>query len=86
MMNETNTIRVVTFGSAAAALGWSERLMPLPDNTLLQHLIESLEATCPRLADARRRMRFAINQKYADLSSPLQQGDEVALIPPVSGG
>jgi molybdopterin converting factor subunit 1 len=32
------------------------------------------------------RVAFAVNRKYADADQPLREGDEVALIPPVSGG
>ena len=32
------------------------------------------------------RVRFAVNQAYASLNTPLHDGDEVACIPPVGGG
>ncbi len=85
-MKDSATIHVIALGSAAAALGWSERILPARDFPVLQELAKFLEAECPRLAEARGRVRFAVNQKYAELHAPLKAGDEVALIPPVSGG
>lgn len=85
-MKDSATIRVIALGSAAAALGWTERVVPAHDFPVLQELVSYLEAGCPRLAAARGRVLFAVNQKYAGLLSPLKAGDEVALIPPVSGG
>ena len=85
-MSDESTIRVLAFGSAASALGWSERAVAAGGMDRLQQLVEKLEADCPRLAAARGRMRFAINQVYAELDAPVRGGDEVALIPPVSGG
>lgn len=40
----------------------------------------------PRLAGATRSLMFAVNQAYADPTTALRDGDEVAFIPPVSGG
>lgn len=85
-MKDSATIRVIAFGSAATALGWSERILPASDFPLLKTLVSHLEANCHRLAESRGRVRFAVNQKYAELHAPLKAGDEVALIPPVSGG
>ena len=38
------------------------------------------------LGDEPAGLLYAVNQEYADRSSPLSDGDEVAVIPPVSGG
>lgn len=35
---------------------------------------------------ARERVRVAINGRFADWSQPLEPGDEVVFLPPVSGG
>lgn len=46
----------------------------------------ALVAQFPVLAPGRASMRFARNGEYADPTTPLEDGDEVAFIPPVSGG
>ncbi|MGH7822259.1 MAG: molybdopterin converting factor subunit 1 [Candidatus Binatia bacterium] len=38
------------------------------------------------LAEYRCKIAFAVNQEYVDSAHPLQDNDEVAFIPPVSGG
>lgn len=85
-MNESGEIRVLAFGSATSLLGWSERSWPASAFSQLQQLVEHLESQFPQMAAARGRVRYAINRQYAGLETPLQAGDEVALIPPVSGG
>lgn len=79
-------VRVVAFGSAAAALGWAETTMELKPDARLSELIDRLEALSDQLAAARGRVRYAVNQKYANPAALLADGDEVAVIPPVSGG
>lgn len=85
-MSDERTIRVLAFGSAAAALGWSERDFAATEFPTLLKLAEHLEKQCERLAAARGRVRYARNQQFAPLSSELRGGDEIAIIPPVSGG
>jgi molybdopterin converting factor subunit 1 len=77
---------VLAFGSAAAALGWTERVFPAGELRDLAQLAARLESECPRLAEARGRVRYAVNQQYAAADAVLRGGDEVAIIPPVSGG
>jgi molybdopterin converting factor small subunit len=43
-------------------------------------------ATCPALAPRRTSLAAAVNARYADFDTPLDNGDEVVFIPPVSGG
>jgi molybdopterin synthase sulfur carrier subunit len=52
-------------------------------------LIDYLSARNPRHATAFRNhktIRYAVNQEFADLSSSIRPGDEVAFFPPVTGG
>jgi len=85
-MGGETSIRVLAFGSAAEALGWSSRLWTADGDLPLADLIARLERDCPRLADARVRVRYAANQRFATPETILRAGDEVAIIPPVSGG
>ncbi len=85
-MATTVTVTVLAFGSAAAVLGWPQRRVSLPAGARLSTLVEKLEDQCPRLAEGRGRLRFALNERYASLDAALSEGDEVAIIPPVSGG
>lgn len=85
-MDGKKRVKVLAFGSAAAALGWAESTVELAAGARLAELIEQLESRSERLAAARGRVRYAVNQKYANPLMQLADGDEVAVIPPVSGG
>ena len=86
MGETTRSVTVLALGSAAALLGWSERAIDVGEGATLAELVRRLEQSAPQLADVRSRVRFAVNQRYAADDSPLRPGDEVAIIPPVSGG
>lgn len=85
-MAQNVRINVQAFGSAVDALGWRLRPYELPPGATLAALIADLERHCPRLAEAHGRVRFAVNLQYAGPDTALNPGDEVAVIPPVSGG
>ena len=55
---------------------------PATGNVLFDHLIERY----PQLRDYRPVVRLSVNQEYVALDASLHEGDEVALITPVSGG
>jgi molybdopterin synthase catalytic subunit len=80
------TVNVLALGSAAEVFGWSAKDLPVTPEAPLSAVIKRLEQEYPRLAEARGRLRFAVNQRYATPETPLAAGDEVAIIPPVSGG
>jgi molybdopterin converting factor small subunit len=79
---DVGTIELICFGQLAEALGWTARQLPCPDHTdaLRMQLLESF----PQLAS----MRFtvAVNRNIAHTNVPLKPGDQVALMPPFSGG
>lgn len=85
-MGDPTGITVLAFGSAAGVLGWSSRHIPIAAATSLDAIVAQLERECPRLAEARGRIRFAVNRAYAPLGTLVRSGDELAIIPPVSGG
>jgi MoaE-MoaD fusion protein len=66
--------------------GRSHESIELPDDATVGSLWELLVSRYPRLAGYTGRMLYALNQEYATLTSTLGDGDEVAFIPPVSGG
>ena len=57
---------------------------PLP--ATVGELRARLASECPALAPLLERSAVAVNQEFAEDSQELHAGDEVALIPPVSGG
>lgn len=78
-------VTVKFFALGRELTGRSEMKMELPEATTVQALIEQLKSAHPRFAQLNSYL-VAVNLEYAELSAPLQEGDEVAIIPPVSGG
>ncbi|MCA9244661.1 MAG: MoaD/ThiS family protein [Phycisphaerales bacterium] len=85
-MSAKGNITVVALASAADVCGFTEQSHVVGPSSTVETVIADLERAAPRLAAVRARLRFAINGEYADTRAPLQSGDELAIIPPVSGG
>jgi sulfur-carrier protein len=66
--------------------GKAEERLDLAPGTTLGELWEQLVGRYPRLGGYSGRLLQAINQEFASSASELHDGDEVAFIPPVSGG
>ena len=79
-------IRVRLFAIQRELAGAREVLLELPDGATVADAWTGLVALHPRLEPGRASVRFARNGAYADATTPLADGDEVAMIPPVSGG
>ncbi|MDF2628127.1 MAG: molybdopterin converting factor [Symbiobacteriaceae bacterium] len=77
------TIRL--FAAAADAVG-SRQLEGEWAGLTVSQLLERLAEEHPRLARILPSMATAVNREYAEADRVLQEGDELALIPPVSGG
>jgi molybdopterin converting factor subunit 1 len=79
-------VRVVIFffGAVADAAGKREAEVEVTEGLTAGELIESLKAKHPGLAG--QKLLFAVNEEYADPATPLQNGSEVAIFTPVSGG
>ena len=66
--------------------GVSELAVDLPENASVSAARDALLHLHPELADLLKRVAFAVNQSYCPAEAELHEGDEVAFIPPVSGG
>ena len=80
------TIKVLFFASCRDLIGTGEREMTLPDGATVMDLISKLALEQARFTDLAPSLMISINQAYVERDAKLQDGDEVAFIPPVSGG
>lgn len=79
-------IRVLFFGVLKDIAGKGSDSVDLPQPATLKDLLSRLQQQIPRLSAHLPSIAMSINQEYARPDSILRQGDEVALLPPVSGG
>ncbi|HEV2005816.1 MAG TPA: molybdenum cofactor biosynthesis protein MoaE, partial [Candidatus Limnocylindrales bacterium] len=79
-------IRVRLFAMQRELAGTREVVLELPIGATIEDAWRGLVAKHPLLAPGRSSVRFARNAAYAPATTLLEDGDEVAMIPPVSGG
>jgi molybdopterin converting factor subunit 1 len=78
-------IKVLLFGAAADRAGTRETQVPVGETTL-DELWSLLAERHPDLSPMRDTLAFAVNGEYARGDVRVSPGDEVAVLPPVSGG
>ena len=79
-------VRVLFFGQLKEIVGRSEDHAEVADGARLEDLFASYGRRYPKLAGFRHSVVASVNQSLVDWASPLSMGDEVAFLPPVSGG
>lgn len=79
-------VTVKLFAAYQEAYGVSELELELPAETPVKEVCDRLIAEHPQLSEWRDLTRFGINFQFVEPNTLLQDGDEVVLIPPVSGG
>src|SRR5450432_1522130 len=79
-------VRVLFFGMLKDAAGKSSDEIEIEDGASVRDLLAHCEARIPRLKEAMGSLAVAVNRQYAGPDTKLKAGDEVALLPPVSGG
>jgi molybdopterin synthase sulfur carrier subunit len=80
------TVTLKLFAAYQEAYGVSELVREFPPGTSVAALLESAIAEHPELHKWRDITRFGVNLEFVEPDTILQDGDEVVLIPPVSGG
>lgn len=78
-------IQLLAFGIARDICGSRSFELDIPENTNTQMLQQLLEERYPRLRQLPA-CTLAVNEEYAHEPTLLAAGDEVAILPPVSGG
>jgi molybdopterin synthase sulfur carrier subunit len=86
MSESVITITVKLFAAYQEAYGVSELVLNFPPQTPVIDVLDHLIAQHPELKQWRNLTRFGINLQFVEAETCLQEGDEVVLIPPVSGG
>ena len=78
-------VKLRLFASYAEALGGTELALELPLGAKAGDALAAVRAW-PGAESLPPRPLLAVNRVYANARTPLAEGDEVALIPPVAGG
>jgi molybdopterin synthase catalytic subunit len=79
-------VRVLFFGGLKDLAGKSSDLLELSDGALVRDVLTHYQAQVPGLEAMVASLAVAVNQEYAAVETRLKSDDEVALLPPVSGG
>ncbi len=79
-------IKVLFFGQLKDITGLREDSLELGDGARVETVFEHYAGRFPRLRELSKSIVLAQNQQFAAASAPLAEGDEIAFLPPVSGG
>jgi molybdopterin converting factor subunit 1 len=79
-------LKVLFFGGLKREAGASERWIELPEGAAMGDLLAKLKAEQPQLASQLEVTAVAVGDRVVNEGYELQDGEEVALLPPVSGG
>jgi molybdopterin converting factor small subunit len=79
-------VDVLCFGVLKDFFGGERDVVELPDAASVGDLLRQLEGRGRRDEAVWKTLAVAVNRDYAGLTTVLKDGDEVALLPPVSGG
>ncbi len=79
------TLEIMAFGITKDIVGKTLINFDLPDGSSVKELKEKLTERYPEM-EALTSLLIAVNEEYGDETHILNERDEIALIPPVSGG
>jgi molybdopterin converting factor subunit 1 len=79
-------VRVLLFGALKDLLARESQDIDLPEQSTVEQLLHRVMAENPPIQKFSASLAVAVNREYAGSTQVLHDGDEVALLPPVSGG
>ena len=79
-------LNVLFFGRLRDAIGHGQESMEIASGSCIEDVFAEYVGRHPELAEHRTAMAVSRNREFAAWTTPLQAGDEVAFLPPVSGG
>lgn len=80
------TVQVSFFAQVRLILNRAEVEVSLPEGATVEDLAAHLQKQFPQIAPHLPTCRIAVGVEYASPGTPLADGDDIALIPPVQGG
>ena len=80
------TVRTLFFGHWRDRAGAGEISLTLPEGASVSDAAEVLAARNPSLAGILEKVRVAVGEEFATPETLLKNGDELAFLPPMSGG
>jgi molybdopterin converting factor subunit 1 len=83
---QTIRVKVLFFGRLKEVAGRSEDALEVSEAATIEQLFALCVERHPELAKFRSSLVASLNQEFAAWDTPLHSGDEVAFLPPVSGG
>jgi molybdopterin synthase catalytic subunit len=82
----TIRVKVLFFGRLKEIAGGAQEFVELTPGSRIEDLFSTFVARQPEFASYRRSVVASRNQEFAAWNTPLDSGDEIAFLPPVSGG
>ncbi|MEM6445866.1 MAG: molybdopterin converting factor subunit 1 [Cyanobacteria bacterium P01_D01_bin.123] len=80
------SVVIKLFAAYQDIIGTSEQTLEIEPGTTVAQVRDRLIAEHPELEEWRSQTRFGVNLEFVEADTVLQSGDELVLIPPVSGG
>jgi molybdopterin converting factor subunit 1 len=78
-------LNILLFGITREIVGQQKLSISMPEESSVPQLLEKLQSEYPQLKELQSLM-VAVNNEYGQAQQVLKESDEIALIPPVSGG
>jgi molybdopterin converting factor subunit 1 len=85
LLNMAQNFTIALFGIARDIVGTNTLTLSTEPELNVEALLAQLKAAYPRLGEIRS-LLVAVNSEYAEATQVLNSSDEIAIIPPVSGG
>ena len=85
-VSQTVRVKVLFFGRLKDVIGHAEESLDFAEASTIEQLFAVYSQRVPELAKYRSSVVASRNQEFAAWDTPLHSGDEVAFLPPVSGG
>jgi molybdopterin converting factor subunit 1 len=79
-------VKVVLFAALAQRLGVRETWLELPEGARAADVFEHFRRRAPEIGELGKAAILAVNAEFCEASARLREGDEVAMLPPMSGG
>jgi len=85
-MSDSISVTVKLFAAYQDAYGLPELKLELPEGTTVMDVCDRILLDRPQLAPLKEITQFGVNLEFVSPDTIIQNGDEIVLIPPVSGG